>query len=76
MPKILIIMDEFQVLYNDSTNRKVANHCAELTKRIVTEGRSYGMHLLMATQSTKIISNLTIETGTIEQMRTRQAVLL
>ena len=71
MPKILIIMDEFQVLYNDSTNRKVANHCAELTKRIVTEGRSYGMHLLMATQSTKIISNLTIETGTIEQMRIR-----
>lgn len=71
MPKILVIMDEFQILFNDSTNRKVAYHCAELTKRVVTEGRSYGIHLIMATQSTKIISNLTIESGTIEQMRIR-----
>lgn len=71
MPKILVIMDEFQILFNDSTNRKVAYHCADLTKRIVTEGRSYGIHLIMATQSTKIISNLTIESGTIEQMRIR-----
>ena len=71
MPMILVIMDEFQVLYNDSTNRKVAYNCAELTKRIVTEGRSFGIHLLMATQSTKIISDLTLATGTIEQMRIR-----
>ena len=71
MPDILVIMDEFQVLYNDATNRKVAYNCAELTKRIVTEGRSYGIHLMMATQATKIISNLTLETGTIEQMRIR-----
>ncbi len=71
MPKILVIMDEFQILFNDSTNRKVANHCAELTKRIVTEGRSYGIHLLMATQSTKIISDLSLDSGTIEQMRIR-----
>lgn len=71
MPKILIIMDEFQILFNDASNRKVAYHCAELAKRIVTEGRSYGMHLVMATQSTKIISNLTIESGTVEQMRIR-----
>lgn len=71
MPKILVIMDEFQVLFNDATNRKVAYNCAELTKRIVTEGRSFGIHLLMATQSTKIITDLTISTGTIEQMRIR-----
>ena len=71
IPRILVVMDEFQVLFNDSTNRKVANHCAELTKRIVTEGRSYGIHLLMATQSTKIISDLTLASGTLEQMRIR-----
>ena len=52
-------MDEFQILFNDSTNRKVAMNCAELTKRIVTEGRAFGIHLLMATQSTKVISDLT-----------------
>ena len=69
LPRILVIMDEFQILFNDSTNRKVAMNCAELTKRIVTEGRAFGIHLLMATQSTKVISDLTLSHGTIEQMR-------
>lgn len=71
MPRILVIMDEFQILFNDSTNRKVAMHCAELAKRIVTEGRAFGIHLLMATQSTKVITDLTLSHGTIEQMRIR-----
>ena len=43
-------------------------NCAELTKRIVTEGRAFGIHLLMATQSTKVISDLTLSHGTIEQI--------
>lgn len=71
LPRILVIMDEFQILFNDSTNRKVAMNCAELTKRIVTEGRAFGIHLLMATQSTKVITDLTLSHGTIEQMRIR-----
>ena len=71
MPRILVVMDEFQILYNDASNRKVAMHCAELTKRLVTEGRAYGIHLLMATQSTKVLMNLALEAGTIEQMRIR-----
>ncbi len=71
LPRILVIMDEFQILFNDSSNRKVAMNCAELAKRIVTEGRAFGIHLLMATQSTKVISDLTLSRGTIEQMRIR-----
>lgn len=71
MPRILIIMDEFQILFDDSTNRKVAMRSANHAKRIVTEGRAYGVHLLMATQSTNIISTLTLDRGTIEQMRVR-----
>ena len=71
MPRILVIMDEFQILFNDSANRKVALNCAELAKRIVTEGRAFGIHLLMATQSTKVISDLTLSHGTVEQMRIR-----
>ncbi len=58
-------------LFDSGTNRKVAERCANLAKKIVTEGRSYGVHLLMATQSTKIISTLTLDRGTIEQMRIR-----
>lgn len=71
LPRILVIMDEFQILFNDSADRKVAMNCAELTKRIVTEGRAFGIHLMMATQSTKVISDLTLSRGTIEQMRIR-----
>lgn len=71
LPRILVIMDEFQILYNDHTNRRVANNCAELTKRLITEGRAFGIHLIMATQSTKVLSNLALESGTIEQMRIR-----
>lgn len=71
MPRILVIMDEFQILFDDSTNRKVAMRSANHAKRIVTEGRAYGVHLLMATQSTNIISTLTLDRGTIEQMRVR-----
>lgn len=71
LPRILVIMDEFQILYNDMTNRRVATNCAELTKRLVTEGRAFGIHLIMATQSTKVIGNLSLEAGTVEQMRVR-----
>lgn len=71
LPRILVVMDEFQVLFNDSINRKVAMNCAELTKRIVTEGRAFGIHLLMATQTTKVISELTLSHGIVEQMRVR-----
>lgn len=71
LPRILVIMDEFQILFNDSSNRKVAMNCAELAKRIVTEGRAFGIHLLMATQSTKVITDLSLSKGTIEQMRIR-----
>lgn len=71
MPRILVIMDEFQILFNDTTNRRVAEHCAELAKRIVTEGRAFGIHLLMATQSIRGISNLSLLSGIMEQMLIR-----
>lgn len=71
MPRILIIMDEFQILYNDVANRSVAVHCAELTKVIVSQGRSYGMHLLMATQLIKTANTLALPSATIEDMHIR-----
>ena len=71
MPRILVIMDEYQILFNDKTNRKVAGNCAELAHRIVTEGRSFGIHLLMASQTTKVLPDLTLSRGTVDQMRIR-----
>lgn len=71
MPRLLVVIDEFQVLFNDTANRKVAEHCAELAKRIVTEGRAFGIHLLMATQSVRGLSNMALLTGIVEQMLIR-----
>lgn len=72
MPRILVIMDEFQILFNDSSNRKVALHCAELANKIVTEGRAFGIHLVMATQTLRSIREKTaLSSSTIEQMRIR-----
>ena len=71
LPRILVVIDEFQVLYNESTNRNVAQNCAALTKTIVTQGRSYGIHLLMATQTIAGISELALDQSTVEEMRIR-----
>lgn len=72
MPRILVIMDEFQILFNESSNRKVAAHCAELANKIVTEGRAFGIHLVMATQTLRSIREKTaLSNSTIEQMRIR-----
>ena len=71
MPRILVVIDEFQILFNDAADRKVAEHCAELAKRIVTEGRAFGIHLLMATQSMRGVSNMTLISGIVEQMLIR-----
>ena len=72
MPRILVIMDEFQILFNDGANRKVAMHCAELANKIVTEGRAFGIHLVMATQTLRSIREKTaLSNSTIEQMRIR-----
>lgn len=71
MPRILVLMDEFQILFNTNSNGKVAKHCAELAKRIVTEGRAFGINLIMATQTTRVILDLSLDLGVIEQMRVR-----
>jgi len=72
MPRILVIMDEFQILFNEQTNRKIALQCAEMVNKIVTEGRAFGIHLIMATQTIRNIrEKTTMSISTLEQMRVR-----
>lgn len=47
MPRILVIIDEFQVMFDGSTGEQIADN---LTK-ILKQGRSVGIHLLLATQT-------------------------
>lgn len=71
MPRIIVIMDEFQVLYGDGGDDKVARNCAALTDTLVKKGRSTGIHLIMATQSLVNAGSMYLEQSTLEQMTVR-----
>ncbi len=67
MPRILVIIDEFTELFNDGKNRDVARKCVELTNKILIQGRSSGIHLLMAAQalsnSSSMLNNVNLKIG-------------
>lgn len=58
LPRVLLAIDEFQVLFSDS--RKVAEAAEELLLRLLKQGRSFGIHVLLATQTLKGISALSV----------------
>ncbi|WP_367707687.1 FtsK/SpoIIIE domain-containing protein [Helicobacter pylori] len=48
MPRLIVVIDEFQVLFSDNRSTKaVEGHLNTLLKK----GRSYGVHLILATQT-------------------------
>ncbi len=48
MPRLIVVIDEFQVLFSDNKSTKaVEGHLNTLLKK----GRSYGVHLVLATQA-------------------------
>lgn len=49
MPRILVIVDEFQVLFGNSEKTKTI----EILEMLAKQGRGCGIHLIMATQSLK-----------------------
>lgn len=50
MPRLIVVIDEFQVLFSDSTTKEKDRVEAYLTT-ILKKGRSYGVHLVLATQT-------------------------
>lgn len=47
MPRILVVIDEFQVMFDGSTEEQIAKNLTDILK----QGRSAGIHLLLATQT-------------------------
>ncbi len=47
MPRLIVVVDEFQVLFSDKSTKAVEGHLNILLKK----GRSYGVHLVLATQT-------------------------
>ncbi|MEE3716247.1 FtsK/SpoIIIE domain-containing protein [Tumidithrix elongata RA019] len=52
MPRILIVIDEFQVLFED--NDSISAELNQIFDTIVKKGRAFGIHLLLASQSPNI----------------------
>ncbi|MFP6132547.1 FtsK/SpoIIIE domain-containing protein [Helicobacter pylori] len=50
MPRLIVVIDEFQVLFSDSSTKEKERVERYLTT-ILKKGRSYGVHLILATQT-------------------------
>lgn len=72
MSRILVIMDEFQVLFNTMQNKRVAYSAASKMSDFVSRARVYGIHFLLATQTLrKIFETSSLTKGTLEEMHIR-----
>lgn len=74
MPRLLVLIDEFQVLYDTGHDRAAARHCAQLTDELVRQGRSVGIHLIMATQTMASNAESVLSSDTLEQLNVRVAL--
>lgn len=54
LTRILLVIDEFWVLFSE--DRRVAEAAERLLSRLLKQGRSYGIHILLATQTLKGIN--------------------
>jgi DNA segregation ATPase FtsK/SpoIIIE, S-DNA-T family len=70
MPRILLIMDEFQELF--VRDDRLAADCAMLMDRLVRQGRSFGMHVILASQS--LAGAYSLPRATLGQMAVRIAM--
>lgn len=57
MPRILVIMDEFHELFSDG-NDEIGKKSSEAMERLIRQGRSFGIHLVLASQSYGNISGI------------------
>ncbi len=50
MPRLIVVIDEFQVLFSDNTS-KGKESVEQSLNTLLKKGRSYGVHLILATQT-------------------------
>ena len=68
MPRILVIMDEFHELFSNA-NDKIGKESAEMMERIVRQGRAFGIHIILASQSYSNVGGL--DKSVYDQMAVR-----
>ena len=70
MPRILLIVDEFQELFTEDD--RISQDAAQLLDRLVRQGRAFGMHVLLGSQT--LGGAYTLARSTIDQMAVRIAL--
>lgn len=70
MPRIMLIVDEFQELF--VRDDRIAGDCAMLLDRLVRQGRSFGMHVVLSSQS--LAGAYSLPRATLGQMAVRIAM--
>ncbi len=70
MPRIVLLVDEFQELF--VRDDRLAADCAMLLDRLVRQGRSFGMHVILSSQS--LAGTHSLPRATLGQMAVRIAL--
>lgn len=73
MPRILVLMDEFQTLFNEDHDRRAARDSAVLLADFISLARNCGIHFLLSTQTLKRLStgNFSVSQSTLDEMHVR-----
>src|SRR5262249_18539821 len=69
-PRILLIVDEFQEFFVEDD--KISQDAAQLLDRLVRQGRAFGLHVLLGSQT--LGGAYTLARSTIDQMAVRIAL--
>jgi len=70
MPRILLLVDEFQVFFNQDD--LLASQASRILDHLVRQGRSFGIHLLLSSQT--LAGQQSLARSTMEQMTIRIAL--
>ncbi len=70
LPRIMLVVDEFQELF--VRDDRLAGDCAMLLDRLVRQGRSFGMHVILSSQS--LAGAYSLPRATLGQMAVRIAL--
>ena len=70
LPRIMLVVDEFQELF--VRDDRLANDCAMLLDRLVRQGRSFGIHVVLSSQS--LAGAYSLPRATLGQMAVRIAM--
>lgn len=63
LPRLLLVVDEFHVLFEGED--RYVDQAVELMDRLAKQGRAYGIHLLLASQTTSGVRGLAIKGNSI-----------